>query len=140
MYSHQRHCGRYCAIYICRMAEKQVPNLSEPLEFMVFEQKSRLCKIKRVPSGHLGNFCHRSLRCYSSRLFNALLIHFRNLIKRSTSVFKKYFDIFLKTVIDNPCIPNDNNSLYSRLTDVHNVLSQKTNKASSEFTQGIYLI
>ena len=104
------------------MAEEQVPNLSEPLEFMVSERRGRLCKIKHVPPGHLGTLCHRSFRWYSSRLFNSLPIHLRNLTKCSTSVFKKHFDILLKIIIDNPCITtNDNNSLYSRLTGVYYV-------------------
>ena len=72
------------------MAEKQVPNLSEPLEFMVSEQRGRLCKIKHVPPGHLSTLCHRCFRWYSSRLFNALPKHLRNLTK--------HFDIFLKTI------------------------------------------
>ena len=38
------------------MAEKQVPKLLEPLEFMVSERKGCLCKIRHDPPGHLRTF------------------------------------------------------------------------------------
>ena len=48
LYSHQRRRDRYCAIYIWKILEGQVPNLSEKIESTISERRGRHCLIKHV--------------------------------------------------------------------------------------------
>ena len=40
----------------------------------------------------------------------------RNTTNCETSVFKKKVDSYLQTILDNPCVPNEDNSLQGRQT------------------------
>ena len=42
----------------------------------------------------------------------------RNTTNCETSVFKKKVDSYLKTILDNPCVPNEDNSLDARINEM----------------------
>ena len=130
IYSHQRRRDRYCAIYIWKILEGQVPNLSEKIESTTSERRGRHCSIKHVPAGHLGTLCHQSFRWYSTLFLN---ISGTNC---PVSIFKSHLDKFLQNITDIPCVPHEDNSLSGRLAGVYTVLAQRNNQASSESTQG----
>ena len=98
MYSHQGLCDKYSAIYLWRIAEKQVPNMSESLEFMVSERRSSLFKVKHIPPGHLCTLCG----VFTGILLD-FLTFFQNISENLLNVLPRYlkniFDIFLKTII-----------------------------------------
>ena len=59
-----------------------------------------------------------SFRWKASRLFNALPANIRNSTNCETSVFKKKVDSYLQTILDNPCVPNEDNSLDARISEM----------------------
>ena len=107
MYSLQRRRERYRIIYVWKILEGLVPNLSGRSEL---QRKSSLrfgtmCSIpsritsatSRVQTLRDGSFAFNG-----PRLFNALPAHIRNLTEIGTLSFKKELDRFLKTVVDEP--------------------------------------
>ena len=52
------------------------------------------------------------------RLFNSLPANKRNTTNCETSVFIKKVDSYLQTILDNPCDPNEDNSLDARINEM----------------------
>ena len=107
LYSLQRRRGRYRIIYVWKILEVVVPNLSGRSE--VISKQSlrfgRVCVIPHVPTSTTnklqrlreGSFCINA-----PRLFNALPSHLRNLTGISHMKFKEELDKYLLTIADEP--------------------------------------
>ena len=107
LYSLQRRRERYRIIYVWKILEGVVPNLSGRSE--VISKQSlrfgRVCVIPHVPTSTTnklqrlreGSFCINA-----PRLFNALPSHLRNLTGISHMKFKEELDKYLLTIADEP--------------------------------------
>ena len=83
IYLLQRRRDRYTAIYVWKIMEEIVPNLSPPMCMNVSERRGRLCVLKSVERGHIGTLAHSSFRWRGARIFNALpLVLYLRLLNR----------------------------------------------------------
>ena len=109
LYSLQRRRERYRIIYVWKILEGVVPNLSGRSQITSKQSLwfGRLCVISHVSTSTTtklqrlreGSFCINA-----PRLFNALPSHLRNLTGVSHMDFKKELDKFLLTVADEPLL------------------------------------
>ena len=111
LYSLQRRRNRYIAIYIWKIIEGIVPNLSPPICMNASERRGRLCVISSVERGHIGTLAHSSFRWKGARIFNALPSTIRNCSNCDVLVFKRRLDNYLALLPDLPCTPNKDNSI-----------------------------
>ena len=111
LYSVQRRFERYTIIYIWKILESMVPNLSQPITYHFSDRRGRLCYSDHVSSGHIGTLSYNSFRWRAIRLFNCLPRHVRNMTSCSTVIFKKKLDQFLCNLDDKPCTPHFDNSV-----------------------------
>ena len=111
LYSLQRCRECYTIIYVWKILESIVPNLSRPIEYYISDRRGRLCVVSHTCLGHLGTLLFNSFRFRAIRLFNAMPISIRNLTLCSVISFKSKLDLYLSNISDNPCIPNIDNSL-----------------------------
>ena len=110
-YSVQRRFERYTIIYIWKILESMVPNLSQPIPYHFFDRRGRLCYSDHVSSGRIGTLSYNSFRWRATRLFNCLPRHVRNMTSCSTVIYKKKLDLFLFNLDDKPCTPHFHNSV-----------------------------
>ena len=101
-----------------KILENLVPNLIPKVQIHTSERRGRLCYTQHVPIGHIGTICFNSFRWKASRLFNSLPANIRNTTNCETSVFRKKVDSYLQTILDNPCVPNEDNSLDARINEM----------------------
>ena len=85
----QRRRDRYIVIYMWKILENLVPNLTPKVQIYTSERRGRLCYTQHVPIGHIGTLCFNSFRWKASRLFNSLPDNIRNTTNFENSVFKK---------------------------------------------------
>ena len=111
LYSLQRRRDRYTAIYVWKIMEEIVPNLSPPMCVNVSERRGRLCVLKSVERGHIGTLAHSSFRWRGARIFNALPPNIRHLSNCDVLLFKRQLDNYLSLLPDFPCTPNTDNSI-----------------------------
>ena len=111
LYSVQRQFERYIIIYIWKILESIVPNLSQPITCYFSDRRGRLCHLEHVCAGRLGTSSYNSFRWKAVRLFNCLPQHVRNVSSCSTIIFKKKLDQFLCNLDDKPCTPHFDNSV-----------------------------
>ena len=107
LYSLQRRRERYRIIYVWKIIEGIVPNLSGRSQVNTKQsfRFGRLCKVPHTPTNTTnklqrlreGSFCING-----PRLFNTLPSHLRNLSGVDLTDFKKELDKFLMTVADEP--------------------------------------
>ena len=55
------------------------------------------------------------LTVLDGRLFDSLPANIRNTTNCESPVFKKKVDSYLQTILDNPCVPNEDNTLNARI-------------------------
>ena len=77
MYSLQRRRERYAAIYVWKILEDMVPNLSPPIAENLSDRRGRMC----AECGHIGSLAYNSFRWRGSRICNALPPVVRNMSK-----------------------------------------------------------
>jgi len=111
LYSLQRRRERYIIIYVWKILESMVPNLSKPIEYYTSDRRGRLCIVSHTCIGHLGTLLYNSFRFRAIRLLNSMPMSIRNLTCCSVISFKSKLDLYLSNICDNPCIPNIDNSL-----------------------------
>ena len=106
LYSLERRRERYRIIYVWKILEGMVPNLSGngkiiPKTSLRF---GRTCYIPRITSysKKLQNLRSGSFCVKGPTLFNCMPPHIRNLRGVELSVFKKELDAFLRTIADEP--------------------------------------
>ena len=108
LYSLQRRRERYSVIYVWKILEKLVPNLSGCSKITSKEtlRSGRLCNIpsslKSNVSNKLQSVRDSSFCVNGPNLFNALPSHIRNMTNVGLSTFKAELDRYLTTVADEP--------------------------------------
>jgi len=111
LYSLQRRRERYCIIYIFKIIEGLVPNLSSPIVCSFSDRRGRSCIMSHVNTGRAGTVVFNSFRWRSIRIFNALPKYLRCITSCSVQCFKGQLDHYLSNIDDLPCQPGFNNSL-----------------------------
>ena len=123
LYSLERRRERYIMIYIWRILEHQVPDITSGKIFSINEggrlgRKSSFPPISNNAPSEIKKIRYASLSVKVPRLFNILPAEIRNLNSCSVEVFKRALDRFLTNVPDEPLIPGytamrraDSNSL-----------------------------
>ena len=106
-----RRRERYCIIYLWKILEGLVPNLSDPIVCSFSDRRGRSCIVSHVNPGRQGTLAFNSFRWRSVRIFNRLPIHIRNISACSIDRFKSQLDRYLRTIPDLPSQPGYNNSL-----------------------------
>ena len=103
LYSLQRRRERYCIIYVWKIIEDLVPNLSKPIVCTHSERRGRYCVVSHVNIGRSSTL--------AIRLFNSLPKFIRCTTSCSVYGFKHTLDCYLMNIVDHPCVPGFNNSL-----------------------------
>ena len=111
LYSLQRRRDRYSIIYVWKIVEGLVPNLSDPITCSLSDRRGRTCNVYHAGAGRLGTLKYNSFRWRSIRMFNRLLKCIRMLSSCSVNKFKSELDSYLRNIVDLPCQPGFNNSL-----------------------------
>ena len=111
MYSLERRRERYIILYIWRIMEGQVPNVSHSdnagIRFIWHPRRGRNCLVPLVNSRgsrHFQTVRYNSFGVKGPRLFNTLPKDVRNLTGCSVETFKRSVDKYLSTVPDEPQI------------------------------------
>ena len=107
LYSLQRRRERYGIIYVWKIIEGLVPNLSDPITCSFSDSRGRACVVCHSGAGRLGTLKYNSFRSRSIRMFNSL----RKNYSYAVVGFKSKLDSYLRNIVDLPCRPGFNNSL-----------------------------
>ena len=100
LYSVQRRRDRYQMIYLWKIIEELVPNLSTPIPCTYSERKGRSCVVSHVNMVQLGTLSHNSFRWHSIRVFNKLPKYVRIVSSCSIDKFKSQLDKHLRNIVD----------------------------------------
>ena len=111
LYSVQRRRDRYQIIYLWKIIEGLVPNLSAPITCTYSERRGRSCVVSHVNMGRLGTLSYNSFRWRSIRMFNKLPKYVHIVSSCSIDGFKSQLDKHLRSIVDLPCRSGFNNSL-----------------------------
>ena len=111
LYSLQRRRDRYGIIYVWKIVEGLVPNLSDPITCSLSDRRGRTCIVYHAGAGRLGTLKYNSFRWRSIRMFNRLPKCISMLSSCSVNRFKSELDSYLRNIVDLPCQPGFNNSL-----------------------------
>ena len=123
LYSLERRRERYIVIYIWRILEGQVPDLTFGKIYSINEgsRLGRKCSspsVKSNATSEIKNIRHAGLSVKGPRLFNILPVELRNLCDITVEEFKRELDRYLTSIPDEPLIPGytamrrtDSNSL-----------------------------
>ena len=111
LYFVQRRRDRYQIIYLWKIIEGFVPNLSTPITCTYSERRGRSCVVSHVNMGRLGTLSYNSFRWRSIRMFNKLPKYVRIVSSCSVDKFKSQLDKHLRNIVDLPCQSGFNNSL-----------------------------
>ena len=111
LYSLQRRRDRYSIIYVWKIVEGLVPNLSDPITCSLSDRRGRTCIVYHAGAGQLGTLKYNSFSWRSIRMFNRLPKCIRMLSSCSVNRFKSELDSYLRNIVDLPCQPGFNNSL-----------------------------
>ena len=111
IYSMERRRERYQIIYVWRILESQVPNLSniDGICSQKNSRRGRLCivpPINRSASPKIRTLREGSLSVKGPQLFNCMPDHIRNITNCTVDHFKSRLDSFLSQIPDQPRIPN----------------------------------
>ena len=142
LYSLERRRERYRIIYIWRMLEKQVPNITrsdgsqEKVCAKWHPRRGRECIVPRVnrnaPS-NIQKLLYASLPVHGQQLFNTLPVELRNTTGCTVDSFKRRLDRYLSTIPDEPQIPGytaqrraESNSLLdmTRLGEAYHIVEE----------------
>ena len=111
MYSLERRRERYIIIYIWRIIEGQVPNVSHSdhagIKYVWHPRRGRNCIVPAVNlrgSRHFQTIRYASFGVRGPRLFNTLPKSIKNITGCSVDTFKHSLDKYLSTVPDEPQI------------------------------------
>ena len=63
LHSLQRRRDRYCSIYVWKIIEGLVPNVSSPIVCSYSDRRRRSCIVSHVHTGRLGTLAFNSFRC-----------------------------------------------------------------------------
>ena len=128
LYSLERRRERYMIIYIWRILEHQVPDLTSGKIYPINEvgrlgRKSSSPPISNNAPSDIKNIRYGSLSVRGPQLFNTLPAELRNLTNCPVESFKRALDRFLTDIPDEPQIPGytsmrraDSNSLVDMIS------------------------
>ena len=156
LYSLQRRRERYIAIYVWKILEGTVPNISDTASSIKTKESERLGRSCHIPPiarsapSHIKNIRETSFSVMGPRIFNCLPHHIRDLRGCSTNEFKSKLDTFLRSVPDEPLIQGytqyrrcDSNSLIDWLRSTSHLRqmedsarTQRSSAAGSRETNG----
>jgi hypothetical protein len=112
MYSVERRRERYLIIYVWKVLEGLVPNISDQESRKIDEHHhkrfGRMCRIPKVPTNapaYIKAARYASLGYRGPCLFNSIPAEIRNRTKITVDTFKRHLDAFLATIPDEPQIP-----------------------------------
>ena len=111
LYSLERRRERYRIIYVWKILENIVPNLStdqNQIKTKTSPRQGRLCvvpPVSKAASQRIQTLREGSLSVNGSKLFNILPPSIRNLRNVGVQTFKKKLDEFLATIPDEPQSP-----------------------------------
>ena len=111
LYSLERRRERYIVIYLWKILQNIVPNLTNSIEVTNSNRRGRLCVVKQAPAGKAGSLLYNSFRYKAVRLFNCLPREVRDKTRCSVDSFKSVLDTFLTKLEDTPGRPEGQNSL-----------------------------
>ena len=111
LYSLQRRRETYGIIYVWKIVEGLVPNLSDHITCSFSDRRRRTCIVCHSGAGRLGTLKYNSFRWRSIRMFNRLPKAISMLSSCSVVDFKSQLDSYLRNIVDLPCRPGFNNSL-----------------------------
>ena len=128
LYSLERRRERYQILYIYKIIQKLVPNLSDErfkITTIMSVRGNRDCKIPAInnrATARVRTLTEHSFAIQGPKLFNSLSPEIRN-FDGSFDVFKRKLDRFLCTIPDQPCIPGYhqsvvNNSIITQLAQM----------------------
>ena len=112
LYSLQRRRERYDIIYVWKITEGLVPNLSDPITCSFLDRRGRACVVCHSGAGRLGTLKYNSFRWRFIRMFNRLPKSICMLSSCSVVGFKSKLDSYLMYIVDLPCRLGFNNSCY----------------------------
>lgn len=114
LYSLQRRRERYCIIYVWKILENLVPNLSVHIIVKSSNRKWRSCyiesKTSKAPKA-IQSLKFTSFRTNGSPLFNQMPEEIRQITQCTTSCFKNQLDNFLSLIPDDPYTTLTSNSI-----------------------------
>ena len=120
LWSLQRRRERYQIIYIWKILEELVPNLTGESEMLQTKSDSRRrdCFVRAINRSGIQKIKHNSLAIRGARLFNKIPKEVGNLQNCPVDMFKRKLDKYLEQIPDEPLIPGytiirrcDSNSL-----------------------------
>ena len=118
MYSIQRRHERYKIIYLYKIKEKLVPNISSTngLQFYISRRHGCMCRIPPYPLHHNKAVVARnaSFALIAENLWNVLPKSIRNISGLSIDAFKRRLDNSLMLYADEP-----RSSSNGKFTDIH---------------------
>ena len=136
LYSLERRRERYRIIYIWKILEGMVPNLTvekNQVKTTTSLRSGRHCVIPPIStsaSTRINSLREGSLCINGAKLFNLLPKHVRDISGVELPVFKKELDAFLATIPDEPLSPGytdarqaESNSLLDMVPNIRQVLS-----------------
>ena len=95
LYSLQRRRERYGIIYVSKIVEGLIPNLSNPITCSFSDCRERTCVVCHSGAGRLGTLNYNSFIWRSIRMFNRLPNAIRMLSSCSVVGFKSQLDSYL---------------------------------------------
>ena len=110
MFSLERRRERYQIIYVFKIMQGFIPNLTDEkfkIRVDVSARRGRMCKLPTINTLSLASvttMIESSFFVRGPKLFNCLPAHLRN-FDGTADTFKNRLDRFLKTVPDQPCLP-----------------------------------
>ena len=109
LYSLERRRDRYAIIYIWKILENMVPNLTnDSIESYIHQRKGRLCRIPSVVSkstARIKTIKRNSFTVRGPILFNTIPKKIRDLRNIKVDIFKNNLDKWLQIIPDKPTIP-----------------------------------
>ena len=103
LYSVQRRRDRNQIMYLWKIIEELVPNLSTLITCTNLEHRDRSCVVSHVNMGQLGTLSYNSFRWRSIRMFNKLPKYVPIVSSCSVDSFKSQLNKHLKKIVDLPC-------------------------------------
>ena len=107
----QRRSERYGIIYVWKIVEGFITNLSDPVTCSFSDRMLRTCVVCDSGAGRLGTLKYNSYRWRSIRMSNRLPKAIRMLSSCSVVGYKSRLDFYLRNIVDLPYRPGFNNSL-----------------------------
>ena len=98
-------------LYVWKIIEGLVPNLSDPITSPFSDRRGRTCVVCHSSAGRLGTLKYNSFRWRSIIMFNRLPKAIGMLSPCSVVGLKSQIDSYLRNIADLPCRHGFNNSL-----------------------------